>query len=380
MLGFGKNHRVVAEAEATAAPLAPGSDLEAAAPPPHDELLRRWMSLAQMQQRVIVALAGEVARTSSFVETEADALSSRFRRLAINAQQQSARVDSLTGLSNSIEVDGNNVSIEFITELLENTLSDVVSKILMLSKDSMSMVYALDQLSANVRQAEKCMAQLNAINATTNMLALNARIEAERAGVGGAAFRVVANEVRELSKATQALSADMRQELQSITEGIASGHTTLKRVATVDMSENVLAKDKLDVLMVALRRRGETLGDIVADAVQAAESISTDVDGMVTGIQFQDRTKQRLEPVIDTLEIVGQAIEKIEHETTAALPELMASSVPDTAWVKQLLDRYTMSEMRERFVLALLDGKSEDAPDDVSAPTAPTSSGSIELF
>jgi methyl-accepting chemotaxis protein len=221
---------------------------------------------------------------------------------------------------------------------------------------------------------------LNAINATTNMLALNARIEAERAGVGGAAFRVVANEVRELSKATQALSADMRQELQSITEGIASGHTTLKRVATVDMSENVLAKDKLDVLMVALRRRGETLGDIVADAVQAAESISTDVDGMVTGIQFQDRTKQRLEHVIDTLEIVGQAIEKIEHETTAALPELMASSVPDTAWVKQLLDRYTMSEMRERFVLALLDGKSEDAPDDVSAPTAPTSSGSIELF
>jgi methyl-accepting chemotaxis protein len=380
MLGFGKNHRVVAEAEAAAAPLAPGSDLEAAVPPPHDELLRRWMSLAQMQQRVIVALAGEVARTSSFVETEADALSSRFRRLAINAQQQSARVDSLTGLSNSIEVDGNNVSIEFVTELLENTLSDVVSKILMLSKDSMSMVYALDQLSANVQQAEKCMAQLNAINATTNMLALNARIEAERAGVGGAAFRVVANEVRELSKATQTLSADMRQELQSITDGIASGHVTLKRVATVDMSENVLAKDKLDVLMVALRRRGETLGGIVADAVQAAEAISTDVDGMVTGIQFQDRTKQRLEHVIDTLEIVGQAIDKIEHETTAALPELMASSVPDTAWVKQLLDRYTMSEMRERFVLALLDGKSEDAPDDVSATTAPTSSGSIELF
>jgi methyl-accepting chemotaxis protein len=379
MLGFGKTPPAVAEVEAAAAPLAPGSDREAAVPP-HDDLLRRWMSLAQMQQRVIAALAGEIARTSSFVETEADALSSRFRRLAVNAQQQSARVDSLTGLSNSIEVDGNNVSIEFVTELLEHTLSDVVSKILMLSKDSMTMVYALDQLSTNVRQAEKCMAQLNAINATTNMLALNARIEAERAGAGGAAFRVVANEVRELSKATQALSADMRQELQSITEGISSGHATLKRVATVDMSENVLAKDKLDVLMVALRRRGVTLGDIVADAVQAAESISSDVDAMVTGIQFQDRTKQRLEHVIDTLEVVGQAVEKIEHETTAALPELMASSVPDTTWVKQLLDRYTMTEMRERFVLALLDGKSESAPDDVSAPAAPTSSGSIELF
>jgi methyl-accepting chemotaxis protein len=378
MMRFGKNLRAV-EIEAHAAPLAPEPDLEAA-PLPHDELLRRWMSLAQMQQRVIRALAGEVARTSSFVETEADALSARFRRLAVNAQEQSARVDSLTGLSNSIEVDGKNVSIEFITELLEQTLSDVVRKILMLSKDSMSMVYALDQLNANVLQAEKCMAQLNAINATTNMLALNARIEAERAGAGGAAFRVVANEVRELSKATQTLSEDMRQELKSITEGIADGHITLKRVATVDMSENVLAKDKLDVLMASLRRRGDALGGIVADAVRAAESISADVDAMVTGIQFQDRTKQRLEHVIDTLEIVGQAIEKIESETTAALPELMASSVPDTAWVKQLLDRYTMSEMRERFVVELLDGKPANAADDVSATPTPTSSGSIELF
>jgi methyl-accepting chemotaxis protein len=380
MLGFGKNHDVASETKANAALLAPESDLVVAAPAPHDELLRRWMSLAQMQQRVIQALAGEVARTSGFVETEADALSTRFRRLAVTAQEQSARVDSLTGLSNSIEVDGKIVTIEYITELLEETLGDVVRKILMLSKDSMSMVYALDELNANVQQAEKCMAQLGAINATTNMLALNARIEAERAGAEGTAFRVVANEVRELSKATQALSADLRQELKSITEGIANGHTTLKRVATVDMSDNVLAKEKLDVLMAALRRRGDTLADIVANAVEAAGSISADVDGMVTGIQFQDRTKQRLEHVIDTLEIVGQAIEKIEQETTAALPELMASSVPDTAWVKQLLDRYTMSEMRERFVVELLDGKSANARDEVSATAAPTSSGSIELF
>ena len=380
MFGFGTSHRVVSEAEASAAPLAPEFCAEAAPASQHEELLRRWMSLAQMQQRVIQALVGEVTRTSGFVETEADALSARFRRLAVNAQQQSARVDSLTGLSNGIEVDDKIVGIERITELLDQTLSDVVSKILMLSKDSMSMVYMLRRISANVRQAGKCMEQLDAINATTNMLALNARIEAERAGANGAAFRVVANEVRDLSKATQTLSADLRLELTAITEGVAIGNATLKRLATVDMSDNVMAKDKLDVLMAALRRRGVTLEDIIADAVQAAAAISTDVDAMVTGIQFQDRTKQRLEHVIDTLEIVGQAIEKIESETTAALPELMASSVPDTAWVKQLLDRYTMSEMRERFVVELLDGKPANAADDVSATPTPTSSGSIELF
>jgi methyl-accepting chemotaxis protein len=380
MFGFSRKHRVVLEVESAAAALAPLSHLEAGEPTPHTELLQRWMSLAEMQQRVIRALAGEVARTSGFVETEADALSGKFQRLAINAQQQTARVDSLTNLSNGIEVDGKIVGIECIAELLEQTLSDVVSKILLLSKDSMSMVYALDELNANVQRVEICMEQLNAINGTTNMLALNARIEAERAGAAGAAFRVVAGEVRELSKSTQTLSVSMKHELKSITEGIASGHATLRRVATVDMSDNVLAKDKLDVLMAALRQRGVALESVVADAVKEAEAISSDVDGMVTGIQFQDRTKQRLEHVVDTLEVLGRAIEEIKHETTAALPELMESAVPDTAWVKQLLDRYTMSDMRERFIVELLDGKSATDTEHASASTAPSSSGSMELF
>jgi len=62
------------------------------------------------------------------------------------------------------------------------------------------MVYALDELKANVQRVEKCMEQLDSVNNTTNMLALNARIEAERAGAAGSAFRVVANEVASCPK------------------------------------------------------------------------------------------------------------------------------------------------------------------------------------
>ena len=141
-----------------------------------------------MQQRVIQALVAEVAQTSGFVETEADALSVSFQRLAVSAQQQTARVDSLTSLATGIEVEGKTVPIEEITALLEGTLGDVVEKILHLSKDSMSMVYALDELRTSVKRIEKCMEQLDRVNSTTNMLALNARIEAERAGASGSGF------------------------------------------------------------------------------------------------------------------------------------------------------------------------------------------------
>jgi methyl-accepting chemotaxis protein len=353
---------------------------EPAPPPPHAELLQKWMSLAVMQQRVIEALVVEIAQTSGFVETEADALSGRFQRLAVSAEQQTERVGSLSNLASGIRVQGKVVPIAEIAGLLEGTLADVVGKILRLSKDSMSMVYALDELKANVARVERCMEQLDKVNSTTNMLALNARIEAERAGLSGMAFRVVADEVRELSKVTQGLASSMKHDLKGLTDGIAHGLDTLRRVATIDMSDNILAKERLEVLMEALLHRSSSLETIVADAIKEAATISADVDGMVTGIQFQDRTRQRLEHVIDTLHVIDQALEEIKTGTATALPEF-AGVVPDVEWVKKLLDRFTMSEMRARFVSQLLDG---EPPTDLAEKSAgnnvPSSSGSMELF
>jgi methyl-accepting chemotaxis protein len=379
MFGLNRKPREAMEAPPVAA-LPQPAHFEAAAPPAHTELLQQWMSLAAMQQRVIQALVAEIAQTSGFVETEADALSGRFQRLAVSAQQQTARVESLTNLASGIEVEGKRVPIEHITGLLENTLSEVVQKILHLSKDSMSMVYALDELKANVERVETCMEQLDKVNSTTNMLALNARIEAERAGASGLAFRVVADEVRELSKITQGLATSMKVELQGLTDGINHGHTTLQRVATIDLSDNILAKERLEALMEALVCRSASLGTIVADAIKEAGIISADVDGMVTGIQFQDRTRQRLEHVVDTLHVIDQALEEIKSSTTKTLPEL-ANAVPDVEWVKRLLDRFTLGEMRSRFVAQLLDGeRPTDLPEHRSENTAPSSSGSMELF
>jgi methyl-accepting chemotaxis protein len=244
----------------------------------------------------------------------------------------------------------------------------------------MSMVYALDSLSDHVQSVEGCMVRLDKINRTTNMLALNARIEAERAGEAGNAFRVVANEVRDLSRTTDALAATMNAELKLVRDGLAAGQQTLKRVATIDMSDNILAKDRLDVLIAALARRSDQLKTTVDSAISEAETISSVVDGMVTGIQFQDRTKQRLEHVVDTLQVLSEAVQEIKSNTAEAAPELALLEPADMAWVKKLLARYTMSEVRERFVAQVIDGKATLLPEQAPAGTEAASSGSVELF
>ncbi len=338
-------------------------------------MLQRWISLATMQQQVIEALAAELSRTSNFVESEADALSQRFQRLALSAQQQTARVDSLTSLAMGVEIDGKTVPVEEITKMLEDTHTDIVAKMLRLSKDSMSMVYAMDALSGTVGRVEQQIVRIEQINKTMNMLALNARIEAERAGKAGATFKVVADEVRELSKSTHDLSVEMGTELTSIRDGIAGGMETLKRVATIDMTENMLAKERTEVLLSGLVRRSERLETIVADAVKESGQITADVEGMVTGIQFQDRTKQRLEHVVESLHAVERALGDLKRGTLDAVPEL-PSAAADIEWVERLLDGYKLSELRDRVAQHVLDRR----PAETIPSAAASAEGSIELF
>jgi methyl-accepting chemotaxis protein len=376
---FGLNRRVSSAAVAKIPePIAASSPGEDRRRDPHVDLLQSWMSLAEMQQRVIRTLIAEIQDTSGFVEKQADDLSGRFQRLALSAQQQSGRVDSLTSLAAGIDVENQPVVIEDIARLLKDTLGDVVMKILMLSKDSMAMVYVMSEVSANIVNVEKCMASLEQVTSTTNMLALNARIEAERAGAAGVTFRVVADEVRELSKATQALSVSMKSELQAMTDGIATGNATLQRVATIDLTDNILAKERLEVLLAGLVQRGSVVEKIVAEAVTEAALISADVDGMITGLQFQDRARQRLEHVVDTLSVIGEALEENKRNTTSVAPELLELAPADLGWVTGLLDRFTMSEMRARFAAELLSGAPAAEAHRNASPA--DTNGSIELF
>jgi methyl-accepting chemotaxis protein len=209
---------------------------------------------------------------------------------------------------------------------------------------------------------------------------LNARIEAERAGTAGNAFRVVASEVRELSRSTDELAGTMNAELSLVRKGLDEGRETLKRVATIDMSDNIMAKDRLDSLIAALGKRSQELAKTVDSAVTEAETISAAVDGMVTGIQFQDRTKQRLEHVVDTLQVVGEAVRELESTTRAAAPQLPRSELADLDWVKKLMDRYTMSEVRERFVAQVIDGNTAHLHEQAPGASEPAGVGSIELF
>mgnify|MGYP001805953944 CR=1 FL=1 len=325
------------------------------------EILGAWIGFAHAQRHTIVALKCELERTSDLVEHSTLELSSRFRELALSALDQARHVEDIVAMANSVPIDGERIPIDHVVRTMQDMLSEMINNIVQLSMKAMNMVYLLDDVQKDVVDLEKSIADIDAINRQTNFLALNATIEASRAGEAGKTFAVVANEVRALSRTTHELAERMRSKVMAVVKGVRDGHDILRTIADSDMSPQMLAKERVDKTMDSLVEQTAHFQHVLEQTAAASGLMSENIGRMVTGMQFQDLAKQRLENVGDSLLIISAGLEDLQQQTQSTIPETTEFPIP-SEWLDRLLDRFTLSEMRQRFVRRLLlEGTALDA-------------------
>lgn len=339
-------------------------------------MLNRWLALGSMQQRIAESLVAELTHASGDAAAETSTLTQLFQGLALKAAAQNQRVSSLSAVANHLTVAGESMTFEDLAAQFEQALTAIVAKILLLSQNAMAMVYAFNDVSVSMTAVENCIKAVDTINSQMRMLAINARIEAARAGEAGRAFTVVSDEVRALSGTTQQLADTMRTHVSKVVTGLNESHGALRSVATIDMSENIMAKEKIDAMVGALLDRSAALGSIADSAAADAGEISRQVNAAITSLQFQDRVSQRLEQVMDTLRLVGDAFSRLQADTETSVPCSPAELAEQIAWLHDLAARYRLSEMRAAFVSRVIDGR--EGPE-IATPSA-AEAGSIDLF
>lgn len=340
-------------------------------------VLGAWVSTMSVYVHGIRVLKRQLPTAASRVENAARELSDQFRQLASGASEQSEHMNRILSLSDSLQMGEQRISLQEFTEMFSSTLGDSIDKILFVSKRAITMVYMLDKAMKELATIQGFISDIQSINKKANLLALNANIEGVRAGEQGRSFRVVAAEVKEVSNYVRTLASNMRVAILEVSKGVESGYGVLQDVATTDMSQNLMAQEKLGLLLQSLMAQNKEFCRVVGEGAKATELISRTVSGMVMNMQFQDRNTQYMDNSVRLLDLMEQSILRLIDACAPFLPEGLPA--PDESLADMLAKEFRLSEFTQMFRNSLA-GKPLDADIHMVATTPKAADDDIELF
>ncbi|GBC97419.1 Methyl-accepting chemotaxis protein 4 [bacterium HR16] len=185
-----------------------------------------------------------------------------------------------------------------------------------LEKDTRVLAEQLQQLVAMASNIGGILSTIEEIAGQTNLLALNAAIEAARAGEHGRGFAVVADEVRRLAEQ----SAQATQQIKKIIDEV----TTQAHAAAQAMDANLTAvsdgvKQSLEV------------GQGLAEILHAVESIIRQVQQSASSVERVQTNAQQMLSEIEHIAAIAQ-------ESSAAAEEMLASSTNAVDSITRVVD------------------------------------------
>ena len=232
----------------------------------------------------------------------------------------------------------------------------------------------IEQIVAEAQGLGTLVQLIKAISSQTNLLALNAAIEAARAGEAGRGFAVVADEVRKLSTETDAAVNKINEGINGVAQSIRQQFQDKLAHSKVEAERNALTE--ISNQLSALGQGYQQLLDHDLNVLQNVREASGELASMfmdvLASVQFQDITRQQIE-------IVVRALRKLDDHAETLARRITASEAADFTYtplaehLDQLYGTYVMDTQRVSHQQALHQPLSAEAK-----PAA--SSAKIELF
>lgn len=209
---------------------------------------------------------------------------------------------------------GKLITIDKFVNGTSEIMTNFVNVLITNNKQGMDIVENIDDMTDEMGQIFSVLGEIKKIADQTNLLALNAAIEAARAGEAGRGFAVVADEVRDLSINSNKLNKQIKERVVAAQKAIKQTRELVGDTASKDMNILITGKAQVDQMMDSLKVLNEFMNASLAQASQINDSLSGRTATAVQNLQFEDIVRQVSEHADRKIDRLWHFIEHVTSE------------------------------------------------------------------
>ncbi|MBO5372658.1 MAG: MCP four helix bundle domain-containing protein [Lachnospiraceae bacterium] len=266
------------------------------------------LAIRAMNRNMSGALT-EVNETAKHVNLGATNLAEAAQDLAEGATDQAASVQEMLATMNTLS-EGLKGTVSSMDDAYQQAMK--CAEDAQLSREEMgNMVASMNSISETSKKIENIISEIENIASQTNLLSLNASIEAARAGAAGAGFAVVADQIRNLADQSAKSAVDTRALVGDTLHEIEEGNKVAHRTSAV-----------LDGVVEAVQKIAESSKQLSEDTVQQAYAV------------------EQADAGIERISEVVQSNSAAAEEASATSQELSAQAMS----MHELVDRFQLRD------------------------------------
>jgi methyl-accepting chemotaxis protein len=279
----------------------------------------------------------QIETTRKQTETATTELANNFSRIV---ERLSQAFPTHSGSNNKQD----NSSIEKTFAFAEKALNSVIASLQATQHDRAAILDEVRMLTTYTDELKKMASEVDAIAGQTNLLALNAAIEAARAGEAGRGFAVVADEVRKLSSLSSATGKNMTEKVNVINTAVNGAFAVAEKATKDDDGMMERAEKSIKEVLTSFGITVADLNDAKRAMQQEGQHIQQEIAEMLVSLQFQDRTSQILNQVNQSIDDLSLTINQVHSNQQNG----QAFTNKDVShWLDKMENGYAMLEQRK---------------------------------